>query len=430
MRTGEPHLGEPHLGEPHTGEAHTGEAHTGAERIRDPHTGGTAARRVHLGTAATVAGALVLAGCAGAAPASGPEADGRPADGDDLTPVTLQLSWVRQAQFAGYVVAEELGFYADEGLDVTLQEAGTTTVPVEVLARAGADYAVSPVPRALGSIEQGARVTNVAQVFERSGTVQVTAMGQGLDAPADLAGKKVGVWGDGNEWELFAGLQAAGVDVAHDVELVRQAADLTAFVAGDVDAAQATTYNEVAQLLETVNPATGDLYQPDELETIDWNHTGSAMLQDAIWADTTRLEDDPAYEDTTVAFLTASLKGWVYARDHPEHAAAVVAGSASASGSALGPSHQYWQTNEVNRLIWPSTRGIGVIDPGDWDDTVEAALTTRNPAGDTLLTEAPPASSFTNRYARVARANLAEEGLDVMGESFEPRMIEPTAGGG
>ncbi len=393
-------------------------------------TGGGATRRVPLGAAAAVAGALVLAGCGGAGPTSDPGTAVGPANGQALTPVTVQLPWVTQAQFAGYVVAEERGYYADEGLDVTLQEAGAATVPVEVLAREGADYAVSAVPRALGSIEQGARVTNVAQVFERSGTVQVSAMGQGIDAPADLAGKKVGVRGDGNEWELFAGLQAAGVDVAHDVELVRQASDMTAFVAGDVDAAQATTYNEVAQLLETVNPETGELYQPDDLETIDWNHTGSAMLQDAIWADTGRLESDPDYENMTVAFLTASLKGWVYVRDHPEHAAAIVAASASASGSVLGPSHQYWQTNEVNRLIWPSTGGIGAISPRAWDRTVDTALTTRNPAGETLLTDAPPDSSFTNQYARLARANLAGEGIDIMGEGFEPRMIEPTAGGG
>jgi NitT/TauT family transport system substrate-binding protein len=389
-------------------------------------------RQAPPGTVLVVAGALALAGCGG--PAPGPGADAEPATGRGLTPVTLQLSWVMQAQFAGYVVARELGYYAEEGLDVTLQEAGAATVPVEVLAREGADFAVCAVPRALGSIEQGARVTNVAQVFERSGTVQVSVMGQGIDAPADLAGKKVGVRGDGNEWELFAGLQAAGVDVAHDVELVRQASDMNAFVAGDVDAAQATTYNEVAQLLETVNPDTGELYQPDDIETIDWNETGAAMLQDAIWADTARLENDPAYEGATVAFLTASLKGWAYVRDNPEEAAGIVAASVTASGamagSTLGLSHQLWQTNEVNRLIWPSASGVGAISPRAWDRTVETALTTRNPAGDTLLTDAPPASSFTNQYVRAARANLAEQGIDIMGEGFEPLLIAPTAGGG
>ena len=125
---------------------------------------------------------------------------------------------------------------------------------------------------------------------------------------------------------------------------------MNGFLAGDIDAAQAMTYNEYAQVLETENPDTGELYQPEDLNVINWNDVGTAMLQDAIWANTEQLAD-AAYADQTAKFIKASIKGWVYARDNPEEAAEIV----TEAGSTLGESHQLWMTNEINKLIWPST---------------------------------------------------------------------------
>ena len=277
----------------------------------------------------------------------GSSAAGAPAE---LTPVKLQLQWVPQAQFAGYYAAVDQGYYEDEGLDVEIVQGGADIVPQDVLAAGDVDYAISWVPKVLGSIEQGAEITDVAQIFERSGTLGVSFKDAGITSPADFKGKNVGSWGFGNEWELFAGMQKEGVDL-DDINLVQQAFDMNALLQGDIDAAQAMTYNEYAQLLETVNPDTGELYQPDDLNVIDYNDVGTAMLQDAIWAQTDS-SSDPAYAEQTVKFIKASIKGWVYARDNPEEAATIV----TAAGSTLGPSHQLWMTNEVNKLIWPSTR--------------------------------------------------------------------------
>ncbi|WP_418277340.1 ABC transporter substrate-binding protein [Isoptericola jiangsuensis] len=377
------------------------------------------ARRTTLGIGATATAALVLAGCAS-------EADTADAGGDDaLTPVTLQLQWVAQAQFAGYYAAVDQGYYADAGLDVTIAEAGTDTVPIDVLAAGDADYAISWVPKVLGSIEQGTEVTNVAQVFERSGTLQIAMADSQISGPEDLAGKNVGSWGYGNEWELFAGMQAAGLDTTEDISLVQQAFDMNGFLAGDIDAAQAMTYNEYAQVLETVNPDTGELYQPDELVVIDWNEAGTAMLQDAIWADTARLADDEEYAETTVDFIKASLQGWAYVRDNPEEAADIV----TAAGSTLGASHQLWQANEVNKLIWPSTSGVGTINADQWDQTVRIAMDTRNETGSTIITTEPPETAYTNEYVEEALAELTEDGVDVMGEEFAPVEVTLNEGG-
>src|SRR5215203_5596891 len=246
------------------------------------------------------------------------DTDASDTGGDDLTPVSLQLQWVAQAQFAGYYAAVDQGYYEEEGLDVEIVEGGPDIVPQDVLASGDVDYAISWVPKVLGSIEQGAGITNVAQIFERSATTQISFKGKDIVDPADLKDTNVGSWGFGNEWELFAGMQKNGVEVK-DINLVQQAFDMNAFLAGDIDAAQAMTYNEYAQVLETVNPDTGELYTAEDLNVINWNDVGTAMLQDAIWATTEKLSD-PDYEEQTVAFIKASIKGWAFVRDNPEEA--------------------------------------------------------------------------------------------------------------
>ena len=378
------------------------------------------ARAVVLGVAA----ALALAGCSSSDAESAGTTSSDPGETSaELTPVTLQLQWLTQAQFAGYYAAQSEGYYEDAGLDVEIIPSGGDIVPQDALANGDVDFAIAWVPKVLGSIEQGAGVTDVAQIFERSATLQVAFADSGITGPEDLAGKKIGSWGYGNEWELFAGLNKAGVT---DFEIVQQAFDMNAFLAGDIDAAQAMTYNEYAQLLEATNPDTGELYQPEDFSLIDWNEVGTAMLQDAIWADSARLESDTAYQETTVAFIKASIRGWMFARDDAAAAADIV----TAAGSTLGASHQLWMTNEVNKLLWPSTSGgVGMIDAAAWDATVAMAMETSNETGATIITEEPPATAYTNEYVEQALAELVDEGMDVTGEGFTPIDVTLNAGG-
>jgi NitT/TauT family transport system substrate-binding protein len=252
-------------------------------------------RRGATATAVALVLAVVLAAC------GSDDDDGEPTGSGDLTPVKLQLQWVAQAQFAGYYAAVDQGFYEEEGLDVEIVEGGPDIVPQDVLAAGDVDYAISWVPKVLGSIEQGAKITDVAQIFERSATTQISFKDKNITGPADLKGRSVGSWGFGNEWELFAGMQDAGVGVK-DISLVQQAFDMNGFLAGDIDAAQAMTYNEYAQVLETKNPDTGELYTADDLNVINWNDVGTAMLQDAIWAPTEQL-GDADFDEQTVKFI-------------------------------------------------------------------------------------------------------------------------------
>ncbi|HUG85789.1 MAG TPA: ABC transporter substrate-binding protein, partial [Euzebya sp.] len=340
------------------------------------------------------------------------------ADGE-LTAVSLQLQWFTQGQFAGYFAAVDQGFYEEVGLDVTILEGGVDIVPQTVLDSGGADFAIAWVPKALVSIEEGADIVNIAQVFQRSGTLQVSFADAGLDDPADLEGQVVGNWGFGNEFELLAGLRQAGLDPDSDVTLAQQNFDMLALLSGEIDAAQAMTYNEYAQVLETVNPETGELFTPEDLTVIDWNDVGTAMLQDAVWADASRLEEDEAYRESAVAFVEASIRGWAYCRDNLDECTQIVLDNAP----TLGESHQQWQVNETNKLIWPSPLGAGIMDPDLWAQTVEIATS------EEIVAEEPGDDSFRTDIAEEAVANLTDAGVDVTGEDFEPAEVTLNEGG-
>ncbi|MFF2495355.1 ABC transporter substrate-binding protein [Agromyces sp. NPDC058064] len=377
-------------------------------------------RRGLAAGAFAVTAALILAACSsGDSGGSG----GDSADGE-LTPVKLQLQWLPQGQFAGYFAAADQGFFEEEGLDVEIIPSGGDIVPQDALANGDVDYAIAWVPKVLGSIEQGANLTDIAQIFQRSGTLQVSWADSGIEEVADFEGKKIGSWGFGNEWEIFAAMAAEGLD-STTVEIITQDFNMNAFLQGDIDAAQAMTYNEYAQLLETPNPDTGELYQPEDFNVISYEDTEGAMLQDAIWADTERLESDADYQETTVKFLKAVIKGWAFAAANPEDAADITI----AAGSGWGPSHELWMVNETNKLIWPSDDGIGMIDEAAWDKTVAGALAAVNEAGDHLITEEPPATAWSNEWIEKALSELEGEDLDLTGADWSPIDVTLEEGG-
>jgi NitT/TauT family transport system substrate-binding protein len=341
------------------------------------------------------------------------------------TPVKLQLQWFTQAQFAGYFAAQDQGFYADQCLDVTIVEGGVDIVPQTELANGNVDFAISWVSKALASREAGADIVNIAQVFQRSGTLQVSFKDKNITKPEDFKGKKIGNWGFGNEFEIFAALTKAGLDPAKDVTLVQQQFDMVGLLSGDIDAAEAMTYNEYAQVLEAVNPDTGALYTADDFNVVSYEEAGVGMLQDAIWASGERLASDAAYADTAVKFVAASLQGWAYCRDNVESCRDIVL----SKGSKLGASHQLWQMNEVNKLIWPAANGVGFIDQAAWDRTAKLSQETKNLEGGTVLTKAPDAGAYTNDIVTKALEVLAGLGVDTSGSSYAPITVTLNEGG-
>ena len=375
------------------------------------------------GAVAVIAAVSLFAACGDDEKSDGGSATTAPTCAE-TTPVKLQLQWVTQAQFGGYYAALENGYYAAQCLDVTILEGAVDIVPQTVLANGEADFAISWVPKALASREAGANIIDIAQVFQRSGTLQVSFKDAGITSPADFAGKKVGNWGYGNEFEVFAAMTQAGIDPA-DVENVAQQFDMVGLLEGDIDAAEAMTYNEYAQVLEAKNPDTGELYTPEDFNVISYEEEGVGMLQDAIWADGARLESDAAYKDTAIKFVAASLQGWAFCRDNVDDCAALV----TEKGSQLGLTHQTWQMNEINKLIWPAADGVGYIQPEAWDRTVSLAKETKNLEGTTVLTADPDEKAYTNEIIVAAHDLLKELGVDINGSGYAPVEVTLTEGG-
>ena len=336
---------------------------------------------------------------------------------DGLTPINLQLQWVTQSQFAGFFAAVDQGFYEEHCLDVTILEGAVDIVPQQVVASGQAEFGIAWVPKVLASREEGADLVNIAQIFQRSGTLEVSWADSAVPTIGDMAGKRVGTWGFGNEHELFVALRNEGIDPDNpdDVEIIQQSFDMLALLNRELDAAQAMIYNEYAQVLEAENPDTGELYQPEDLVVIDFNDVGTAMLQDHVFVNADWLAEE-GNEGLAVQFLAATFKGWQFCRDSFDPCVQIVLDN----GPTLGESHMRWQLNEINKLIWPSPHGIGVMDQALWDQTVEVSV------GGGVISEPASDDAF--------RTDLAEQALkflegDTVGDSYSPIEVELLAGG-
>ena len=203
-----------------------------------------------------------------------------------------------------------------------------------------------------------------------------------------------------------------------DVTVVQQPFDMSLLLNGELDAAQAMTYNEYAQVLEAVNPDTGELYQPEDLNVIDFNDVGTAMLQDHVFVNADWLAEEGNAE-LAVAFLTASFRGWIHCRENPDECVEIVLDN----GSTLGESHQTWQLNEISKLIWPSPDGIGIMDADLWAQTVAVSLE------GLVISEAPSMDAYRSDLAQAAVDALAADGHDVTGDMWQPVEVTLRPGG-
>ncbi|HEY1513166.1 MAG TPA: ABC transporter substrate-binding protein [Gaiellaceae bacterium] len=337
-----------------------------------------------------------------------------------LTKVTLQLKWVTQAQFAGYYEAKAKGYYEKQGLDVTIKPGGPNIIPEQVVAGGQAQFGIDWLSSLMTSRDKNIDLVSIAQVFNKSGLTLLTWKSSGLNSVAKLKGKKVANWLGGNEFEVFAALAKYGMDPAHNknVTIVQEPFTMNFFVAHQADAASAMTYNELAQVLETKNPSTGKLFTSKDLNVIPMQSVGTAMLEDNIFT-TGNWIKNPANQAIAKKFLTASFQGWIYCRDHVKDCVKTVL----ANGPALPRGHQTWQMNEINKLIWPASRGIGIMDPTAFKRS--AAIVAKWGK----LKKVPGHEAYRTDLAQAADAALKAQGTDIYGKSYKPITVNVTAGG-
>ncbi|MDN5351482.1 MAG: NitT/TauT family transport system substrate-binding protein [Clostridiales bacterium] len=284
----------------------------------------------------------------------------------ELETVRLQLKWLPQAQFMGYYVAAEKGYYAEEGIEVEILPGGPDIVPESQVASGAADIGVGWVSTLMPFEEQGYPLVEIAQIFQHSALQLVYFNSQNISTPADLAGKTIGSWMGGHEYEIYALLAKYGLDKDKDVTIAKQDFTMDAFLNGTLDVASAMTYNEYMVVVESGVPES-------DLSVIDMNKEGVAMLEDCLFTNTEWLADN---EDLAARFLRASIKGWADAVADPEAAAEIVFALVDQSSTTL--EHQVNMANKVAEAVAPEgfdTSKIGYIDPDAIAQTAEIAKT-------------------------------------------------------
>jgi NitT/TauT family transport system substrate-binding protein len=290
--------------------------------------------------------------------------------------VTIQLKWVTQAQFAGYLVAQAKGFYKEAGLDVTIKPGGPDINPQQVLAGGGADVVVDWMPSALATREKGQKVVNIAQPFKRSGMMLTCRAETGIKSAADFKGKKLGVWFFGNEYPFLSWMSQLGLPTtggADGVEVIKQGFNVDPLIQKQADCVSTMTYNEYWQVIDAGIPA-------DQLVTFKYEDQGVATLEDGLYVMEDKLAD-AAFVETMAKFVKASMKGWDYARANNDEAAQIVV-DADDTGAA-NIDHQKRMMGEISKLTEGSD---GSLDVAAADRTVAALL---KGGSDPVITKAP-----------------------------------------
>ena len=290
--------------------------------------------------------------------------------------VTIQLKWVAQAQFAGYFVAKDKGFYKDAGLDVTINPGGPDVAPPQVIAGGGADVVVDWMPSALASREKGVPLVNISQTFKHSGLELVCRKDTGIKKPEDLKGKTVGIWYGGNEYPFLNWMSK--LDYKTDgspggVKILKQGFNVDPILQKQADCVSAMTYNEYWQVIDGG-------FKPSDLVVFNYEKEGVATMEDGLWVMEAKLKD-PAFVAKMAKFVKASMKGWDYAKAHEDEAVKIIL--ATDTTGAKTEKDQKRMMGEVGKLL---DTGNAELDPKDYDRTVGILMSGKS---DPVITKKP-----------------------------------------
>jgi NitT/TauT family transport system substrate-binding protein len=347
---------------------------TGAAQPYKQGKGGETMNKVLLGGVA--AAALALA--AGAAQAA--------------DKFTVQLKWVTQAQFAGYYVAKDKGFYKEVDLDVTVKPGGPDIAPPQVMAGGGADVIVDWMPSALASREKGVPRVNVSQTFQSSGMMLTCAKATGVKSPADFPGRTLGVWFFGNEYPFLAWMAKLNIPTdgsAKGVKVLKQGFNVDPLIQKQADCISTMTYNEYWQVIDAG-------FKPDDLIVFKYSEQGVGLLEDGLYANGDKLKD-AAYKDKVARFVAASNKGWDWAAKNPDAAAMIVLENDTTG--AQTEKHQKRMMGEVAKLVAGSKNGTGYLDPAQADQTVAILLSAQS----TPVITKKPEGAWTNEVFELSK---------------------------
>jgi len=262
---------------------------------------------------------------------------GRAAAGEK---VSFLPQWAPQAQFAGFYVAYEKGFYRDRGLDVKILRGGPNLPPSELLPTGQVDFGTMFLTTGIVKRAKGFKLVNIAQIVQRSALMLVAKKSSGIKTPADINGKKVALWGEEFQIQPRAFFQQHHLAV----KILPQGTTMDLFLRGGVEVASAMWYNEYFRVIQAgVNP--------EELTTLLLSDYGLKFPEDGIYCLESYYKQDPR---RCINFVQASLEGWKYAFAHPEEALDMVMKYVNAANLPTNRVHQKWMLERMRDIIQPA----------------------------------------------------------------------------
>ncbi|MFH1914744.1 MAG: ABC transporter substrate-binding protein [Pseudomonadota bacterium] len=270
-----------------------------------------------------------------------------------LEKTSVVLQWLPQAQFAGFYMAVDKGFYEAEGVDMTLIHGGPDVLASELLEAGRADFATMFLSAA---IQRRATlpIVNVGQFVQHSALMLITRASDGIETVDDLDGKKIGLWANEFQIQARALFRQRGLKVT----VVPQSDSLDLFMRGGVHAASGMWYNEYHTLLSYG-------LEEEDLRPIFFSNHGLDFPEDGIYC----LEHTANTRPTLpMAVVRATVLGWQYAFANREEALDAVMARMDRAGVPANRPHQRWMLRRMENIILSDkVPAMGVLRQEDYE---------------------------------------------------------------
>jgi len=263
--------------------------------------------------------------------------------------------WSPQAQFAGYYVAYEKGFYKDFGIDLEMIQGGPHRSSSETLERGEATFATMWLCDAIQRKFRGVKLVNVAQIMQRSALMLVAKKSSGINRPEDLNGKKMSIWRADFQIQPRAFIKKYNLNV----KIIPQSYTINLFLRDGVHVASAMWYNEYHTIINAG-------LDPEELTAFFFYEHGLNFPEDGIYTLERTLNKDP---ELVKAFIKASIKGWLYAFENKNEALEIVMKYMAKAKVPVNKIHQKWMLDRMKDLVMPRNEKdppIGVLRQQDF----------------------------------------------------------------
>ncbi|MDR4987741.1 MAG: ABC transporter substrate-binding protein [Bacteroidales bacterium] len=254
----------------------------------------------------------------------------------DKPTLVYGAQWLPQAQFAGYYVAYDQGFYDEAGINVEIIHPTVTVNTIEYLLTGRADVVSLFLITAINNRFEGIELVNIGQLSQHSAIMFVSKKDSGIETLEDFDNKRIGVWLSGFQ-EVPYSLMA---DRQVQVEWVPILSSVNLFLMGGLDGMTVMWYNEYKQIyLSGVNH--------EELNMFFMADYDYDIPEDGLYVLPQTLETK---EKELQAFLEATLRGWDYAAKNREYTIELVVRLMREAHIPASYAHQRWMLDRILEL--------------------------------------------------------------------------------